>query len=161
MAKITRRGIAMETEGDLLKVGVKAPDFNLTGFNKEGTAVVRKTLKDFAGKFLVLNIFPDISTKVCPETVKKFDAAALNFLTVSGHTLVLISGNIFRTKNLPAKSFNVFLTTAVPSLLKPVKLKSGAFTPTLRRSPSVSIAIPRRVIFAIMDLLIKLIHHLF
>lgn len=71
MAKITLKGNPWNTCGTLPKVGAKAPDFKLT---KNDLSDV--TLKDFAGKRVVLNIFPSIDTPVCATSVKKFNEAA-------------------------------------------------------------------------------------
>jgi thioredoxin-dependent peroxiredoxin len=81
MAKITFKGNAVNTSGDLPKVGSKAPDFRLT---KSDLADV--SLKDFKGKKIVLNIFPSIDTGVCAASVKKFnqEAADLAGTTVLG-----------------------------------------------------------------------------
>ena len=58
-------------EKSLPAVGTKAPDFLLTK-----TDLTDVTLDDFAGKKLVLNIFPSIDTSTCAMSVRKFNAAA-------------------------------------------------------------------------------------
>jgi len=55
MATITLKGTPIETIGDLPKVGEKAPAFTLTKRDLSET-----NLDDFAGKRIVLNIFPSI-----------------------------------------------------------------------------------------------------
>nr|CRH05880.1 Thiol peroxidase [Candidatus Magnetococcus massalia] len=69
MAQITLKGNPINTNGDLPAVGSQAPDFKLT---KDDLADV--SLSDFAGKKLVLNIFPSIDTPVCAASVRRFNA---------------------------------------------------------------------------------------
>ena len=71
MAEIKFRGNAVHTAGSLPAVGAKAPDFTLT---KSDLADV--SLEDFAGKTVILNIFPSIDTGVCATSVRKFNAEA-------------------------------------------------------------------------------------
>jgi thiol peroxidase len=71
MAEIKFRGNAIHTAGSLPAVGSKAPDFKLT---KGDLADV--SLQDFAGKTVILNIFPSIDTGVCATSVRKFNAEA-------------------------------------------------------------------------------------
>lgn len=71
MAKITFRGSPVNTQGDLPAVGSKAPDFQLTASDLSD-----KTLADFQGKKLVLNIFPSIDTGVCAASVRHFNKSA-------------------------------------------------------------------------------------
>jgi thiol peroxidase len=69
MAKIALKGSPVNTAGNLPAVGSKAPDFKLTK-----TDLSDVTLKDFAGKKLVINIFPSVDTAVCAMSVRKFNA---------------------------------------------------------------------------------------
>jgi thiol peroxidase len=71
MAEIKFRGNPIHTAGTLPTVGAKAPDFKLTKSDLSDTS-----LKDFAGKTVILNIFPSIDTGVCATSVKKFNAEA-------------------------------------------------------------------------------------
>lgn len=73
MADITFKGNTVHTSGNLPAVGSKAPDFTLTG-----SALQPVANGDFAGKNLVLNIFPSIDTGVCATSVRKFNAEAAN-----------------------------------------------------------------------------------
>ena len=68
MAKITLRGNAIHTIGDLPKVGVKAPDFRLTT-----AELADVTLADFKGKKKLLNIVPSLDTPVCATSTKIFN----------------------------------------------------------------------------------------
>jgi thiol peroxidase len=71
MAEITFRGNPIHTVGELPAVGTPAPAFTLTG----GT-LGDVTLGDFAGKSLVINIFPSIDTGVCAASVRAFNQKA-------------------------------------------------------------------------------------
>lgn len=71
MATITLQGNNIHTSGNLTKNGEKAPDFKLTG-----TDLTTKTLKDFKGHTLILNIFPSVDTGVCATSVRKFNKEA-------------------------------------------------------------------------------------
>ena len=75
MAEIEFRGMTLHTGGELPAVGDAAPAFSLTG---DGLAAVN--LGDFAGKSVVLNIFPSIDTPTCANSVRAFNerAAALD-----------------------------------------------------------------------------------
>jgi len=69
MAKITFKGSSTSTIGELPKVGEQAPDFVLTK-----TDLTDISLKDVAGKKVVMNIFPSIDTPVCATSVRRFNA---------------------------------------------------------------------------------------
>lgn len=71
MAEITLRGNSIHTVGELPAVGDPAPAFTLTG----GT-LGDVTAGDFAGKGLVLNIFPSVDTGVCAASVRAFNEKA-------------------------------------------------------------------------------------
>lgn len=71
MATITLQGNTIHTLGDLPKIGTKAPDFKLAAKD-----LSVKTLSDFSGKKVVLNIFPSIDTPTCATSVRKFNEQA-------------------------------------------------------------------------------------
>ena len=71
MAEITLRGNPIHTVGELPEVGSTAPAFTLTGSN-----LADLTAGDFAGKSLVLNIFPSVDTGVCATSVRTFNEKA-------------------------------------------------------------------------------------
>lgn len=71
MATITLGGNPIHTNGELPKVGSKAPDFQLV---KTDLSVA--SLSDFAGSKLVLNIFPSVDTGVCATSVRTFNQKA-------------------------------------------------------------------------------------
>ena len=72
-------GNPIHIEGTLPKTGDKAPDFSLTD-----NSMKQKSLTDFKGKYLLLNIFPSVDTGVCSASVRHFneDAAKLPNTTV-------------------------------------------------------------------------------
>ena len=74
MASITLGGTPVTTVGNLPEIGSKAPNFSLTAVD-----LSTKTLSDFSGKNIVLNIFPSVDTGTCATSVRKFNekAAAL------------------------------------------------------------------------------------
>jgi len=71
MAKITLKGNAIDTLGSLPKTGEKAPSFNLTAGD-----LSKKTLADYSGSKLVLNIFPSVDTGTCATSVRNFNKEA-------------------------------------------------------------------------------------
>ena len=79
MATITLKGNAINTIGELPKIGETAKDFKLVASD-----LSIKTLNDFKGKNLILNIFPSIDTGTCAASVRNFNktAADLNNTTV-------------------------------------------------------------------------------
>jgi len=80
MTQITLKGSPIHTNGSLPALGTKAPDFSLTA--KDLSDV---TLKTFAGKKKILNIFPSIDTPTCAMSVRKFNELA----TKNPNTVVL------------------------------------------------------------------------
>ena len=71
MADITLKGNAINTIGNLPKAGTKAPDFTLTAVD-----LSHKSLSDFAGKNVILNIFPSVDTGTCAMSVREFNKNA-------------------------------------------------------------------------------------
>ncbi|TYP96776.1 thiol peroxidase (atypical 2-Cys peroxiredoxin) [Tenacibaculum adriaticum] len=71
MATITLKGNEIQTVGSLPKIGSKASDFNLVG-----TDLSRKTLADYSGKKIILNIFPSVDTGTCAASVRNFNKQA-------------------------------------------------------------------------------------
>lgn len=78
MATITLKGNAINTSGELPKVESLAPNFSLIG-----TDLSVKTLSDFKGKNLVLNISPSIDTGTCAASVRNFNKAATDLENTS------------------------------------------------------------------------------
>lgn len=79
MATVTLKGNAIHTNGNLPNVGDNLADFSLVASN-----LSEKSLADFSGNRLVLNIFPSIDTGTCATSVRHFnaDAASLENTTV-------------------------------------------------------------------------------
>jgi len=71
MAQITLKGTPVNTIGNLPEVGTKAPEFTLV---KDDLSI--KTLSDYKGKKVVLNIFPSLDTPTCAASVRRFNAEA-------------------------------------------------------------------------------------
>ena len=71
MAQINLGGNRVKTNGQLPDIGTAAPDFNLTAID-----LSTKTLDDFRGHHLVLNIFPSVDTGVCSASVRAFNKMA-------------------------------------------------------------------------------------
>lgn len=71
MASVIFGGKPVNTNGELPKVGSKAPDFKLTIID---LSIV--SLSDFAGSKVILNVFPSIDTPTCATSVRKFNADA-------------------------------------------------------------------------------------
>ena len=71
MASITLKGSPVDTVGQLPAVGTKAPDFTLVKGDLSET-----DLRAYAGKNVVLNIFPSVDTSVCATAVRRFNSEA-------------------------------------------------------------------------------------
>ncbi|QGF24641.1 thiol peroxidase [Raineyella fluvialis] len=71
MATTALKGTPVNTVGELPAVGSKAPASFLTGADLSDL-----TPETFAGRRVILNIFPSIDTKVCATSVRKFNELA-------------------------------------------------------------------------------------
>ena len=71
MTVITLKGNAINTSGQLPAVGTLLPSFTLVR-----TDLSEASLSDFAGKKIVLNIFPSLDTPVCASSVRRFNQEA-------------------------------------------------------------------------------------
>ena len=67
------QGNTVNTTADIPAVGSKAPDFTLVG-----TDMSEVKLSDFAGQWVLLNIFPSLDTGVCAASVREFNERAAN-----------------------------------------------------------------------------------
>lgn len=67
MANITLKGSPVHTNGDLPKVGIKAPGFTLVDDKLSDI-----TLQNFKGKKKILYMVPSLDTSVCSMSTKKF-----------------------------------------------------------------------------------------
>ena len=122
MSKVTLKGSPVNTIGELPAVGSKAPEFTLVGTN---LSEVKNT--DFAGKRIVLNIFPSLDTATCAASVRRFNVEAAKlenavvvcvskdlpfahgrFCTTEGIANV-VSASEFRSNNF-GKNYGVMIT---------------------------------------------------
>jgi len=71
MAQITLQGNPVQTVGNLPAVGMEAPSFKLVK-----TDLSEVSMQDFAGKNIILNIFPSLDTSVCAASVRRFNKEA-------------------------------------------------------------------------------------
>ncbi|MGV9184150.1 thiol peroxidase [Arcanobacterium canis] len=69
MSEITIGGKSAVTVGSLPDVGTSAPDFVLVGQD-----LAELKLGDFAGKRVVVNIFPSLDTPTCAASVRHFNS---------------------------------------------------------------------------------------
>tara|TARA_B100000809_G_C14957488_1_gene466139 strand:+ start:416 stop:913 length:498 start_codon:yes stop_codon:yes gene_type:complete len=86
MTQISLKGNPINTSGALPKVGSEAKNFELVAVD-----LSIKTLSDFSGKNLVLNIFPSIDTGTCATSVRNFNKSAAN---LSNTTVLCISRDL-------------------------------------------------------------------
>lgn len=68
MATVTFQGNPFQTVGVLPSVGTPCPNFDLVKADLSAA-----TLADYAGKRLILNIFPSIDTGTCATSVRRFN----------------------------------------------------------------------------------------
>lgn len=71
MSQVTFKGTPVNTNGALPQVGEQAPEFSLTAGD-----LSQKSIKDFEGKRIVLNIFPSLDTGTCAASVRAFNQIA-------------------------------------------------------------------------------------
>lgn len=71
MATVTLKGNEIHTNGNLPDIGENLKDFTLVASD-----LSEKSLADFAGKKVVLNIFPSIDTSTCATSVRHFNTDA-------------------------------------------------------------------------------------
>lgn len=86
MATVTFRNEPTTTSGELPGVGSALPSFELVG-----TDMAPVTNADFAGKKLVLNIFPSVDTGVCAQSVRTFNRLAAD---VDGTEVICVSKDL-------------------------------------------------------------------
>ena len=71
MAQITLKGNPINTSGNLPEIGSDTPDFTLVD-----TDLNEKSFADYAGRTVILNIFPSVDTPVCAASVRTFNEKA-------------------------------------------------------------------------------------
>jgi len=113
MSKVTLKGNPVSTIGDLPVVGSKAPEFSLVGTN---LADVKNT--DFAGKRVVLNIFPSLDTATCAASVRRFNVEASKLQDAA---VVCIS------KDLPFAHGRFCTTEGIENVVSASEFRSNTF----------------------------------
>ncbi|MDD5454957.1 MAG: thiol peroxidase [Candidatus Ratteibacteria bacterium] len=73
-SNIKFKGNTVTLEGNLIKTGVKAPDFKVVSQDMKDV-----TLADFKGKVKVITSFLSLDTSVCDLQVKEFNQEAIAF----------------------------------------------------------------------------------
>ena len=73
MASITLKGNLINTIGELPAIGSKASDFQLTAVD-----LSIKSLNNYLGTRVILNIFPSVDTGTCATSVRTFNKTASN-----------------------------------------------------------------------------------
>jgi thioredoxin-dependent peroxiredoxin len=82
MATTKLKGSTVTTNGELPKVGAKAPDFHLVDPDLNDVR-----LSDFKGKKKLLNIVPSLDTGICAMSTKKFNDFAKSRSDVAAFTI--------------------------------------------------------------------------
>ena len=75
MANITFHNEPASTTGELPKVGTIAANFVAVGSDLK-----EKSLSDYKGQRVVLNIFPSVDTGVCAASVRRFNKEAASLI---------------------------------------------------------------------------------
>lgn len=78
MATITLQGNPVQTIGELPSLGSKAPAFTITKIDLSDMH-----LSDYAGKMVVLNIFPSLDTPTCAKAMMTFNDMASKYSNVA------------------------------------------------------------------------------
>ena len=86
MSQVTFQGNPVAVSGAFPQAGTQAPEFALTAGD-----LSELKLSAFAGKKVVLNIFPSIDTPVCAQSVRTFNQKAAE---KSGVEVVCISADL-------------------------------------------------------------------
>ena len=113
MAKITLKGNAINTIGELPSKGTKAPCFKLTA-----TDLSEKSLKDFSGAKTVLNIFPSLDTPTCAASVRRFNQLATE---LNGTKVLAIS------KDLPFAHARFCTSEGIENVINLSEFKCSSF----------------------------------
>lgn len=71
MANVTLGGTPVHTSGTLPSIGSVSPNFNLTT-----TDLASKSLSDYTGHNIVLNVFPSVDTGTCATSIREFNKVA-------------------------------------------------------------------------------------
>lgn len=113
MATINFHGDPVHTNGSLPAVDSQAPNFTLTGKD-----LSNKSLSDFAGKKVLLNIFPSVDTGTCAAAMRKFNQEAANL----DNTVVLCI-----SKDLPFAQNRFCAAEGIENVVVLSDFKNGEF----------------------------------
>ncbi len=86
MSTITFKGSEVHTAGSLPAIGTAAPDFAAVK-----TDLSNLSLKEFAGKKVLLNIFPSIDTGICASSARRFNKDAS---TIANTVVICVSKDL-------------------------------------------------------------------
>ncbi|MGS4346906.1 thiol peroxidase [Myroides odoratus] len=113
MATVTLKNNPFHTVGELPSVGSVAPNFDLVGVD-----LATKATADFAGKKVVLNIFPSVDTPTCAMSVRTFNQKAAQF----DNTVVLCI-----SKDLPFAQIRFCGAEGIDNVVMLSDFRTGAF----------------------------------
>lgn len=113
MATVTLKGNEIHTLGNLPSVGSSVPDFKLTM-----TDLSTRSLSEYEGRKLVLNIFPSIDTGTCAASVRQFNQEAAEL----ENTVVLCI-----SKDLPFAHTRFCGTEGIENVVMLSDYKDGGF----------------------------------
>ncbi len=113
MAKITHKGVPVNTSGNLPSGGSNAPEFTLVKSDLSSFS-----LSEVKGKKILLNIFPSIGTGVCSTSVRKFNQMAADL----NNTVVLAI-----SKDLPFAHRDFCATEGITNLVPLSGFRDTAF----------------------------------
>jgi thiol peroxidase len=113
MAKITFKGIPVNTSGNLPAKGTKAPEFSLVKSDLSSLS-----LSELKGKKILLNIFASIGTSVCATSIRKFNQLAAGM----ANTMVLAI-----SKDLPFAHASFCTTEGITNLVTLSGFRDSAF----------------------------------
>lgn len=113
MAHITLGGAAITTSGKLPEIGTKLIDFKLVAVD-----LSTKSLSDFNGSNIILNIFPSVNTGVCAASVRAFNETAASL----ENTKVLCV-----SRDLPFAQEQFCAAEGLENVIMLSDFKSGAF----------------------------------
>lgn len=86
MAQTKFNGTVVNTVDELPELDSAAPEFTLVGSDLSDI-----TLADFAGRKVILNIFPSLDTDVCAASVRKFNEEAVK---LDNTTVLCVSADL-------------------------------------------------------------------
>lgn len=73
MAETKFRGKRVDLAGELVEVGQLFPEFTAVD-----TSLKERSLAEFRGRKVILNVFPSVDTSVCASSVRRFNQEAVS-----------------------------------------------------------------------------------